>query len=142
MANTRRKSVNFRATAGNAGFTLLEVLIALTIISLSLGALISTSGSQAGSAGYLKQKTIAHWVAMNEITQMQIEQAFPGKGDTRGSTEMAGTEWYWTRTIKETEDADSRQVEIRIYLDEARDSSLTRLIGYLSRPAATTNPQP
>ena len=134
--------MNFRATAGSAGFTLLEVLIALTIISLSLGALISTSGSQAGSAGYLKQKTIAHWVAMNEITQMQIEQAFPGKGDTRGSTEMAGTEWYWTRTIKETEDADSRQVEIRIYLDEARDSSLTRLIGYLSRPAATTNPQP
>ncbi len=129
------------STGDSRGFTLLEVLIALTIISLSLGALISTSGSQAGSAGYLKQKTIAHWVAMNEITQMQIEQAFPGKGDTRGSTEMAGTEWYWTRTVKETEDENSRQVEIKIYLDEERESSLTRLIGYLSRPSATSGPQ-
>ena len=129
------------STGDSRGFTLLEVLIALTIISLSLGALISTSGSQAGSAGYLKQKTIAHWVAMNEITQMQIEQAFPGKGDTRGSTEMAGTEWYWTRTVKETEDENSRQVEIKIYLDEERESSLTRLIGYLSRPSATSSPQ-
>ncbi len=129
------------STDDSRGFTLLEVLIALTIISLSLGALISTSGSQAGSAGYLKQKTIAHWVAMNEITQMQIEQAFPGKGDTRGSTEMAGTEWYWTRTVKETEDENSRQVEIKIYLDEERESSLTRLIGYLSRPSATSSPQ-
>ncbi len=134
--------MNCRPATGSAGFTLLEVLIALTIISLALGALISTSGSQATSAGYLKQKTIAHWVAMNEIAQLQIEQAFPGKGDTRGSSTMAGAEWYWTRTVKETEDDDSRQVEVRIYLDEDRESSLARLIGYLSRPPATETPQP
>ena len=126
----------------NRGFTLLEVLIALTIIALSLGALISTTGSQASSAGYLKQKTIAHWIAMNEITRLQIENAFPGKGDTDGSTVMAGTEWYWTRTIKETEDEDSHQVEFVIYQDEDREYSVTRLIGYLSRPPASATPQP
>jgi general secretion pathway protein I len=53
------------------GFTLLEVMIALAIIAITLGALISTSGSQASSAGYLKQKTLAHWVALNEITRLQ-----------------------------------------------------------------------
>lgn len=142
MANTRQKSVNSRPSDTSSGFTLLEVLIALTIISLALGALISTSGSQANSAGYLKQKSIAHWVAMNEITQLQIEQAFPGKGDTKGSSEMAGNEWYWTRTVKETEDENSRQVEFKIYLDEDRESSLSRLIGYLSRPGETSAPQP
>ena len=78
---------------------------------------------------------------MNEITQLQLENAFPGKGDTKGSTPMAGAEWYWTRSVKETEDENSRQVEIRIFLDEARESSLTRLIGYLSRPE-TVVPQP
>ena len=129
------------SATNSKGFTLLEVLIALTIISLALGALISTSGSQASSAAYLKQKSIAHWVAMNEINQLQVEKAFPGKGDTKGSTEMAGIEWYWTRTVKETEDENSRQVEIRIFLDEARESSLTGLIGYLSR-SATALPQP
>ena len=130
-----------KSAADCAGFTLLEVLIALTIVALALGALISTSGSQAGSAGYLKQKTIAHWVAMNEITQLQIEQAFPGKGDTKGSTVMAGTEWYWTRTIKETEDKNSRQVELMVYLDEDREARLARLIGYLSNSPATAVPQ-
>jgi general secretion pathway protein I len=133
--------VSCRAITSIKGFTLLEVMVALTIISLSLGALISTSGSHASSAGYLKQKTIAHWVAMNEITQLQLQQAWPGKGDTRGSTEMAGTEWFWTRSVKETEDESARQVEFRIYLDEDRKSSLTRLIGYLSRPEATATPQ-
>ena len=141
MASTRRRSVSCSSASRQRGFTLLEVLVALTIISLSLGALISTSGSHASSAGYLKQKTIAHWVAMNEITQLRIEKAWPGKGDTKGSTPMAGTEWYWTSTVKETEDENSRQVEFKIYLDEARESSLTRLVVYLFKPAETTAPQ-
>jgi general secretion pathway protein I len=118
------------------------VLVALSIIALALGALISTSGSQASSAGYLKQKTIAHWVAMNEITQLQVQREWPGKGDSKGSTQMAGTEWFWTRTVKETEDENSRQVEFKVYLDEDRESSLTRLIGYLSRAGSTTLSQP
>lgn len=124
------------------GFTLLEVLVALTIISLSLGALISTSGSHASSAGYLKQKTIAHWVAMNEITQLKIEKQWPGKGDTKGSTPMAGAEWYWTRTVKETEDENSRQVEFKVYLDEDRESSLTRLIAFVFKPVETATTLP
>jgi general secretion pathway protein I len=134
--------VNCNTAARCNGFTLLEVLVALTIIALSLGALISTSGSHASSAGYLKQKTIAHWVAMNEVTRLQVEKAWPGKGDTKGSTAMAGAEWYWTLTVKETEDDDSRQVEYRVYLDKDREYSLTRLVGYLSKPADSTGIQP
>jgi general secretion pathway protein I len=117
-----------------AGFTLIEVLVALTIIAVSLGALISTSGSQASSAAYLKQKTIAHWIAVNEITRLQVENAWPDTGDSRGSVEMAGVEWFWTMDLLETEDENSRQVEIRVYLDKDREYSLTRLLGYINKP--------
>ena len=142
MASTRRKSVTCKTIASNKGFTLLEVLVALTIVSLSLGALISTSGSQASSAAYLKQKSIAHWVAMNEITQLQVEKTWPGKGNTKGSTEMAGAEWFWTRSLIETEDENAMQVEFRIYLDEAREYSLTRLVGHLYKAEVATALQP
>ena len=90
----------------------------------------------------LKQKTIAHWVAMNEITRLKLEKEWPGKGDTKGSSQMAGTEWYWTRSVNETEDKNSRQVEFKIYLDENRESSLTRLVVFLSRPEETSTPLP
>ena len=125
----------------NQGFTLLEVLVALTIIALSLGALISTSGSQASNAAYLKQKTIAHWVALNEITKLQVENKWLGKGDTRGTTTMAGFDWYWTRTVIETEDKNTQQVEYRMYTDESRENQVTRLIGSLSRDADITTTQ-
>jgi general secretion pathway protein I len=120
------------------GFTLLEVMVALAIIAITLGALISTSGSQASSAAYLKQKTLAHWVALNELTRLQVANAWPDLGDSKDSVEMAGFEWFWTRTVKATEDDNSRQVEFKIYLDEDREHSLASLIGYLSNPAAST----
>ena len=70
MANIKQKSVNCNNTYRCKGFTLLEVLVALTIISLSLGALISTSGSHASSAGYLKQKTILNQMGQSERIQL------------------------------------------------------------------------
>lgn len=112
------------------GFTLIEVLIALAVIAISLGAILSTSGSQAQQAAYLKQKTIAHWVAMNEITKLQISNAFPDLGDEKGSTEMANHEWFWTRTTKELAITKKvREVSFQIYADKQRENKLTLLTG-------------
>ncbi len=135
MATTKQRSASYKRISSR-GFTLIEVLVALVIITIALSALISTSGSQASSATYLKQKSIAHWVAMNEITQLQVQKAWLEKGSKDGSATMAGTEWYWTVSVKETEDKDSRQVEFRIFTDKDREDNVTRLTGYLSRPKA------
>lgn len=117
----------------NAGFTLIEVMVALTIIAISLGALLSTSGTQASSVSYLKHKTLAHWVAVNELTQLRIAKEFPDLGDKKGSTKMAGNEWFWIRTTKKTEDKDARQITFKLYADEAREKNITTLIGYANR---------
>ena len=114
------------------GFTLLEVLVALAIIAISLGAVLSTSGSQASSASYLKQKSIAHWVAMNEMTEMQIEKNITETGTKEGDTEMAGVEWYWKRTTTKTIYDGVFEIEIQVYKDKQRENSLTKLAGYVS----------
>ena len=115
------------------GFTLIEVMVALTIIAISLGALLNTSGAQATGASYLKQKTIAHWVAMNELTQLNILGQLPDVGDKKGSTKMANHEWYWTRTTKKTEQDNTRQISYKVYADKERKKNLTSLLGYASR---------
>lgn len=119
----------------SAGFTLIEVMVALTIIAISLGALLNTSGTQASSASYLKQKTLAHWVAVNELTQLRIAKEFPDIGDKKGSTTMANHDWYWVRTTKKTEDDNALEVTFTLYADKDYEKNLTTLIGYATREA-------
>ena len=117
------------------GFTLIEVMVALTIIAISLGALISTSGSQASSTTYLKQKTIAHWVALNELAKLQVEKTFPDSGEIKGSTSMANHDWYWIRkTTKLADSNDRREVVFTIYLNKNYRENLTSLTGYAHAP--------
>lgn len=115
------------------GFTLIEVMVALTIIAISLGAVLNTSGTQANNAAYLKQKTLAHWVAVNELTQIRISKEFPDLGDKKGSTTMADNDWYWIQTTKKTEDDDALEVTFTIYADKDYQKNLTALIGYATR---------
>ncbi len=119
----------------NTGFTLIEVMVALTIIAISLGALLSTSGSQASSATYLKQKTLAHWVALNELTQLNISKTFPDTGEEKGSTSMANHDWYWIRkTTKLAESKNRREVVFTVYTDKNYKQNLTSLTGYAYAP--------
>jgi general secretion pathway protein I len=81
----------------------------------------------------LKQKTLAHWVALNELTEIRTENQFPDIGDKKGSTEMANHEWYWIRTTKKTENEDAREVTFTMYADKDYQQNLTSLIGYATR---------
>lgn len=119
------------------GFTLIEVMVALTIIAIALASLIKASGGHTNSAAYLKSKTLAHYVAMNEITQLQIEKTWPDLGTTRKSTEMAGVEWFWTREVKKTgdESGNIRGLKFTIFLDEGRTRNLAQVQAFISNPA-------
>jgi general secretion pathway protein I len=75
------------------GFTLLEVLIALAIVAMSVGALLGTITSSASNVIYLKDKTLAEWVALNRLTEVRIDQQMPGKGNRSGNSVMAGQRW-------------------------------------------------
>lgn len=122
-----------RTSKRSYGFTLIEVMVALTIIAISLGALLSSSGTQASSAAYLKQKTLAHLVAVNELTQIRISKDFPDIGDYKGSTSMANHDWYWIRSTLKTGDENAVQVTFTMYADKDYKQNLTSLIGYATR---------
>lgn len=116
-----------------SGFTLIEVMVALTIIAIALAALLNTSGAQANNAAYLKQKTLAHWVAMNEITQLRIEKKLPDLGDKKGSTSMANHEWHWIRTTKKTIQENTVETSFKVFADKDYQKNLTSLTGYVTR---------
>ena len=117
------------------GFTLLEVLVALTIIVVALGAALSVAGENMQNTGYLKKKTVAHWVAINKAVQWRIERKWPKVGRQSGSEIMANQEWRWEILTNETPDKDVKRLEVLIF-EEGADSKtpLIRHTAFLGRP--------
>ncbi|HTU66219.1 MAG TPA: type II secretion system minor pseudopilin GspI [Steroidobacteraceae bacterium] len=95
------------------GFTLLEVLIALAIVALAVGALLGTVSSSASNVIYLKEKTVAEWVALNRLTEVRIWKEMPDKGRRTGNTEMAGMKWQWEEEVIELPVKGMFRVEVR-----------------------------
>jgi general secretion pathway protein I len=101
------------AMARARGFTLLEVLIALAIVAMAVGALLGTVTSSASSVIYLKDKTIAEWVALNRLTEVRIAQNMPDLGKRTGTSDMGGMKWQWEEEVVELPIKGMFRIDIR-----------------------------
>ncbi len=83
---------------------------------------------------HLRDKTFAHWVAMNQMAELQANDSFPKVGRSTGDEEMAGREWFWTMEVQKTPDKDLRRVEIKVRKEQRREApALTILTGFFTR---------
>lgn len=117
---------------GGRGFTLIEVIIALAVLAFSMGALISGMARYADNAAYLREKTLALWVAHNRLTEIDLQPAWPAVGKSDGEVEMADIEWRWFVTVSETQDPDVRRVEIRVQA-RGRDNEAAALSSFIGK---------
>lgn len=118
-----------------AGFTLLEVLVALAVLALTMGAVIKGVGGYASNQAYLRDRTLTIWVARNVLVDQQVKDAWPSVGELKGTTEMGGREWRWTGTISQTDEEDLRRLDVEVRDADAEDSDpISVLSGFLRRP--------
>ena len=120
-----------------AGFTLVEILVSLAILSTILGALIQTAGANAANAGRLRDRAVAEWVANNQLAQMQLSQSFPEVGTRNGDEEMFGVRWYWKSIVQKVEDEDLRRVDIEVRRNEDAENPILTTAGFVSHPRLT-----
>ena len=64
------------------GFTLIEVLVALTIVAITLGAGIKAAGALTGNTQRLGDVTAAQWCADNQLTGLRLSGFTPPIGDS------------------------------------------------------------
>jgi general secretion pathway protein I len=105
------------------GFTLLEVLIALVVVSLALLALTRTAGGQVRSFDGLRERTLAGWVAANVLSETRIATPLPPIGKRDGRTRFANRDWRWTLEVKATDDPDMRRLDVLVFAADATEPS-------------------
>ncbi len=103
------------------GFTLLEVLVAVTIVAIAMGALISGFGRYAEQAAYIRSRTLATWVAHNRMNELMLEPGWPATGSKEDEMEMAGLEWRYRILVSGTEDPQLRRIDLSVYAPGVTD---------------------
>jgi general secretion pathway protein I len=117
------------------GFTLLEVLVALAILAISMGALIKGADTYVFNASYLQEKTLAQWIAENKAVEYQLLNEFPPVGSKEGMTEMAKVEWQWRVKVSTTEDSRLRRLDISVAHEYGElDTPITTLVAFVGQP--------
>jgi len=81
------------------GFTLVEVLVALVIVAIGMSVLMSAMGSAADTTAYLRDKTLAEWIALNEVAVVRLGTQLPSQGKSEGDLDYAGRKWHWEQTV-------------------------------------------
>lgn len=114
------------------GFTLVEVLAALVIVGLGMLAVIEAISQTINNADYIRQKTIAHWVAMNKLTEFRLSNAAPKNGESDAYINMAGSTWHWRMTISETDVKSMQRIDIHVSPKDSDSNSIASVYGFYS----------
>lgn len=124
------------------GFTLIEVLAALIIVALGMLGVIEAVSQTASNSSYLRDRTIAHWIAMNQLTQVRLKPQAPKIDKSSDEIEMADRRWRWTMVVTQTPLESVRRIDISVRpLEAPENSSLASISGFYGAaiaPAGTT----
>ncbi|MEO5334893.1 MAG: type II secretion system minor pseudopilin GspI [Magnetococcus sp. YQC-5] len=117
------------------GFSLLETVAALLVLSVALSAALQSAAGFARNGAYLRDRTLAHWVAMNQATERRVRKEWPEPGVVKGHDRMGNRDWYWTILFSSTPEAFVRRMEIQVRM-EAKETTqpLVRLEAFLVKP--------
>ena len=131
----------WRGARPAAGFTLVEVMVALAVVAIALPALLVSLYQHVDNTGYLRDKSVAQMIASNKLEELRIlaratENLLQGKDS--GVATMADRDWYWWLDSKPTQVDQFYRIEIDVAgSEEQRDQPLISLVAFMSADLRT-----
>jgi len=127
-----------------SGFTLVEVLVALIVVAMALAALMTTVSGTATASGYLRDKAVAQWIALNRIVEVRMAagntvQKF-GTSTDIAELDFANRHWHYDTRYFPTSIASMQRVVVRVYAGnaDAKGNPIAEATGFLG--TAVTSP--
>lgn len=123
-----------RPGAAPLGFTLLEVLVAMTVLALALGSSLAAVIGSSDRVAHIEESTVAFWVAQNALTSLRMRPSSSLGASVDGLEPMAGRQWYWRADIQKTADKATHRVEVEVFRERAGTRPAASLSGFLPGP--------
>ena len=102
--NKTNRARNRKKQYHNHGFTLIEVLISVVVLSIALGASLDGLANYTAAQSYLRERYMAHLVAWNTLVNIHNNQNNGDQCDNAGSSEgyeeQAGARWNWLQSVE------------------------------------------
>lgn len=124
----------------NKGFTLLEVMIALTVFALMATTLSQTTASAVDNQLGIERSIFANWIAENEIMLLR-SNAWEDIKSSSSDIEMANQEWVVNKKVKDKKSfsgvaipLEVKELTVTVSL-KGQSSSIVTLTAYLANEA-------
>jgi len=116
-----------------AGFTLIEILVAVAILGIALAATVRAANLATDGSLETRQRLLATWAAQNRVAQLRAMRIFPAVTSTRFNTEQGNLSLVIDETVTDTPNPIIRRVDLAVM--DARDTNrvLGRLTAYVSQ---------
>ena len=121
--------------AESSGFTLVKVMVALAIVAIAVPALLFALFQQLDGTEYLRDRSIASWIATDRMSELRLVVAKQGavpKGELLGETRLAERDWYWWIEQQATEIPGLIRVDVKVSLEAERTQPLHTLTAFVT----------
>ena len=121
---------------GNRGFTLVEVMVALVIVSFALTAVAASMNQMVDASRAMRDRTYASWIAQNRIAELRLAAATPDVGSSNGEVQYANTDWTWRTTVSETGVDELYRIDVAVAFVGSEDTIRT-VTGFMGLPTTS-----
>ena len=120
--------------SSHAGFTLLEVLVALVIVGTALGASLRAVGSLASNSAGLRTAMMATWSAENRLVQIRLGHEFPDVGKRSFDCAQGDLKLMCEEEVLSSPNPMLRRVEVAVYDLQNPERRILKLVQLVMRP--------
>lgn len=115
------------------GFTLLEVLIALAILTIAMGAISHAVNSNIRHVQTMRNHLLSDWIAQNRLAIHQAQSDWIEVGTQTGEEKQASISFRWSEEISTTPNPTIRRILVSVYTADDPAHKSSELTGYLVR---------
>jgi general secretion pathway protein I len=112
-----------------AGFTLVEVLVALAIVAIALVAGLQATMALTNNASRQSDVLLAHICAENELGKVRLSKQMPGVGDTDVSCEQLGRVYQVKVSVSPTPNPSFRRVDAQVLDNNSPVLRISTIVG-------------